>query len=451
MQATRAALAHSAPWMKGSKFVKPRAAAPQHGIELLLTGTLHGVRCPGWTRLKITCKGFLEDPADRAVAAACGMNHAAVVTASGGVLTFGDNRQGQCGRPLAHGVYGGGDATAMYFPPRAAGEEVDAVALGARHTFVYRKGSRQVRVAGQNEFHQLGLGLDYHHDIADVADEWGHRFGLDWERVWEAIPEEEGGVVKISTGATHTLMLLESGAVYAFGCALDGALGTGNTLARNTPFRLKFFAAQGIAVTDVVAGHACSFFLTDNGVYGCGKRDEGRLGLPWTRQKPVSLLPTKIPLPTDPVLLDGGLAHGVLANENGWWIIGGSQKLGLSSLMCKDTADIVHRKSNTPHPHYTSQPHIPRPLPPPPSPLVSVACGSHHTLALTTDGRVLGSGFGADGQLGNGLPDAIGASHELLRNPSTAAVAAGGNFSVVAINVDEGTSDTWSHLPSLAI
>ncbi|KAJ9458971.1 hypothetical protein DIPPA_65540 [Diplonema papillatum] len=469
---------HSAPWMKNRLQEKKVRQAPnvatQDELVVLFTGTAQSMRTPLLSRLELP-----EDVAKKRVKLAeCGSNHVVCAMEDGTVMSFGDNRKGQCGRPLAHGVYRDNDdekeetTVAVFTRFSGEGPNVKSVAVGARHTFVFEKGTRNVWVTGQNELHQLGIRQTREvftsdsrrdssasvllHSIMEPTDvstseDVAGQFGIFWEASGD-IPAEEGGIRKISTSATHTLVLMESGSVYVFGCALDGQLGTGTTAARNTPYRLKFFSARKVAVLDVHSGHCCSFFVTDEGTFACGKLDEGRTGLPWSPSAPVKLLPTRVPsLPAGPHLASG-LSHGTVVTDSGnWYAFGGSQKLGLTPPMCKDIADAT--------PHYRGQRsysnvHTPALVHDAEDsslgdvPLSVLSSGYYHTIGLSGDGTVSGFGDTADGQLGANRPPDNRSRVIVHQNPDVATVAAGGNFSVIFINARQGvTPNTWSTLP----
>ena len=450
MQRTLVARRHTAPWMLKKKEGKKTKSPLQEEPVLLLTGAMHGHACNSLTRVDVGAA--LQGKKLRDIA--CGKNHAVLLTNDGSVATFGDNRRGQCGRPLDIHVY---DPSFSLTFKVFEGLGVDSCAAGGRCTFLYAKGTRRCFVAGDNEFHQLGLGADYQLDISTSEAVEEGTFGIPWHGVG-AIPEEEGGIAKISTGSAHTLLLTEAGNVFAFGSAHDGQLGTGSTVAHNIPYALKFFRAQKMKATDVFAGNACSFVVTqDHGVFAMGKCDEGRIGLPFSLQKPVTLLPKPVSLPIGvPAHVCGGLAHGAAVNSRGDWVVfGGSQRLGVTPPMCKDHADIYqYRPAGAPPPnvrHATA--HSMRLLEAEtPRPVCSFTSGDYHTVGLSSQGEVWGTGWNGDAQLGITDSDDTVAQRVLMHvNPDLVAAAAGGNFTLLGINATPSTPHTWEGVPSIRV
>ena len=440
--------AHSAPWMKGR--VRPVETRPLvDEMVLLFTGKLHGMSAQTWTQLVLP-EGVRGG---RVAEVAAGQNHALILMEDGAILSFGDNRLGQCGRALGANVYeDGAQRTGHIFH----GVGVDSIAVGYRHTVVYKKGSRICRVAGQNEHHQLGLGAAYHHDVSTyeaVFENGVEVFGIPFPT--ELIPEEEGGIMTVSCGSTHTMMLMESGAVYGFGSAIDGQLGTGNTAAHNVPYAVKYFRANGIRLKDVRCGNACTLFIAEDGrVFGAGKMDEGRLGLEWSRSKPVTLIPKVVPLPFAQVgLVAPGLAHCAVSGEGGWYVCGGSQKIGVTAPMCKDHADIFpHRPLDAPPPGvHAKVPHQMRRIGG--EQIRQLRSGFYHSVGLDSSGAVWGTGWAMDGQLGSegDAAEVLSSSLLLHTNADTAAVAAAGMFSLIAINATPETERTWEGFPTLRL
>ncbi|KAH9258109.1 hypothetical protein BASA81_003672 [Batrachochytrium salamandrivorans] len=78
---------------------------------------------------------------------------------------------------------------------------------------------------------------------------------------------EGQGLVDISAGNGHTLVLNENGEVFAFGKGSDGQLGTGyrSGLFSNTAVQVKENGLGDCIVTRVVAGDGCSAAITNHG------------------------------------------------------------------------------------------------------------------------------------------------------------------------------------------
>jgi alpha-tubulin suppressor-like RCC1 family protein len=95
------------------------------------------------------------------------------------------------------------------------------------------------------------------------------------------------GVKAIATGNGYTLVLTESGGVYAWGLNDSGRLGLGDTEDGLTPTMVP-----GLRSVKAIAGWAHSLALTDSGeVYAWGSNEYGQLGLGDTENR---LTPTKV-------------------------------------------------------------------------------------------------------------------------------------------------------------
>lgn len=56
--------------------------------------------------------------------------------------------------------------------------------------------------------------------------------------------------------------MLESGDVYSWGLGEFGALGTGDTFTRYSPFKLEYFQTNKVKVVSVSCGHKHSIFVS---------------------------------------------------------------------------------------------------------------------------------------------------------------------------------------------
>eukprot|EP01084_Bolivina_argentea_P296001 509742_1 len=88
--------------------------------------------------------------------------------------------------------------------------------------------------------------------------------------------------IYISTGISHTLCCDSEGMVYSFGCNEYGQLGIGSDDGNlnSTPIIIPFFSNNNIFVTDVCCGEEYSLVLTNSGtVYAFGGNYNGECGL----------------------------------------------------------------------------------------------------------------------------------------------------------------------------
>lgn len=93
------------------------------------------------------------------------------------------------------------------------------------------------------------------------------------------IPEPKSKVIKISTGSKHSLMLLESGFVYASGSNLEGACGLGSHKS-NIKDHLKFTKIESLKdIIDISCGDNFSVCVDREGnLFSFGHPEEGQLG-----------------------------------------------------------------------------------------------------------------------------------------------------------------------------
>jgi alpha-tubulin suppressor-like RCC1 family protein len=234
---------------------------------------------------------------------ALGNAHAAVVTAAGLVLTWGENGCGQLGT---------GDEEPHAMPRVVRGLARSAalvVACGPRYTAViteaaelYTWGQHQPsnapvrfvsswlnRLAGT----RCGVGVAQvacggSHMLALHADgdvfAWGYNedgqcgvaphASLQKPGVPLVLPFDAGRPLLVAAGASHSLVLTEGGCVFGFGANSHGQLGLPTRTARVQPTRVA--RGERSAVADVVAaGHASLLRLADGRALLLGKLEGG--------------------------------------------------------------------------------------------------------------------------------------------------------------------------------
>ena len=98
---------------------------------------------------------------------------------------------------------------------------------------------------------------------------------------------EMDNVVSVSTGEAHTMMILEDGSLWGFGCNQFGKLGDGTDIWRHTPVKAMDDVAQ------VSAGKAHTMVIrTDGSLWAWGSNYSGQLGDGTTedRYSPVKIM-----------------------------------------------------------------------------------------------------------------------------------------------------------------
>lgn len=293
-----------------------------------------------------------------------GCFHTIALTASGQVMTWGSNSDGQLGR----GKRGAVSATPgkVTFPPGTG--KITAVRAGCGFSLAL-SASGQVLAWGDNSDGQIG-----------IADSGG----------FTPAPAEvrmpPGAIVKaISAGSEYSLALTTTGRVLAWGNNLMGQLGTGATSAPvATPVPVTVLP-PGTTVTAVAAGWTTSEVITRSGrVLGWGDGGSGQLGNGDTME---SLTPVaaKLPAGTRVTGLFAGCFSTVALTAAGKVLAWGDNSRG-------QLGDNSTRPSSIP---------VAARLPAG-TRVTAISAGCQHVLARTASGRVLAWGNNSEGEVGDG-------------------------------------------------
>lgn len=332
--------------------------------------------------------------------------HTCSLTNDGTVKCWGHNSQGQLGD---------GTSTNRYIPVDVSGLNSGGkgIATGFFHTCaVTQKGA--VKCWGNNKYGQLGDGSNNRGNINTPVDVFGLSSGVititagDYHtcaltqsgavKCWGYNPSGQlgdgtnkqsnipvnvtglsSGIKSISAGELHTCAVTQSGAAICWGNNLNGQLGDGTNIYRNTPVRV-FGLSSGIA--DIAAGkeHTCA--ITNNGAVKCwGNNGRGQLGdgRGSYRNAPVDV---------------SGLSSGVTV------IAAGSDRTcaitNSGAVKCWGSNNYVHLEYGP-----GSDRSTPGDVPGFNSKVIAIASGKEHTCALTDSGAVKCWGNNASGQLGD--------------------------------------------------
>ena len=211
------------------------------------------------------CKKPLVVSTDGNISAiANGTDHSVVVN-DGQISSFGSNKYMQLGRGTDRSLASETPAATM----RVA-SNVSDIACGSWHTVsVHTDGSVRSFGWGGSMFSGAGaLGQGSRNSVAVPT-------------IVESLVDEKA--VQVSCGNQHTLLLTESGNVYATGHGGYGILGTGeaNDEMYFVPVTsLETTLAEGEKVTKVSCGGNFSALITNKGnLYVWGRNDSGQLGL----------------------------------------------------------------------------------------------------------------------------------------------------------------------------
>jgi len=290
------------------------------------------------------------------VMVSAGQWHTCAVTSSNNARCWGYNYTGQ----LGNGTY-----TSSSLPVDVTGLSTNAVFIsaGTSHTCAITA-SRGVKCWGRNSDGQLGDGTNLDSTIpVDVT-------GL------------PANVTSLASGHYHTCAVLETGSVYCWGRNIDGQLGDGTTINRNSPVRVTGFGGGDTAVL-VSAGSAHTCVLLSSGLVKCwGDNSSGQLGNGTTTD---SLTPVTVSgLPANISSISSGNMHNCVLGTSGGvkcWGRNSDGQLGDGTTATRTTPVDVTGLSSS---------------------VSEISAKNNHSCALLTDGSMKCWGDNSTGQLGDG-------------------------------------------------
>ncbi|XP_077987342.1 RCC1 and BTB domain-containing protein 1-like [Glandiceps talaboti] len=181
--------------------------------------------------------------------------HVIAITESGDVYSWGHNGYGQ----LGNGNVNQG-LVPVHLSTNLVGKKVMQVSCGSHHSLALTSDG-EVFAWGYNNCGQIGTGSTSNQSFP--------------RKVTSGLSNK---VVKFVTcGQTSSMVLTDTGELYAWGYNGNGQLGIGNNVNQPTPCRVT--SLQGHVVFKVVCGYAHSVALTDDGtIYTWGANSYGQLG-----------------------------------------------------------------------------------------------------------------------------------------------------------------------------
>ena len=290
------------------------------------------------------------------IAIATGGQHTVALKSDGTVWTWGDNTFGQLGDALIIVRTSPGQVVGLV--------NMIAIATGSLHTIAL-KYNGTVWVWGRNEFGQLGDGT----------------------LINRSAPVQLSGfteVIAVGGGWAHTVILKSDGSVWAWGINNSGQLGDGTTTNKTIPVQITGLTS----VIAIVAGEHHAMALEDDGSgWAWGANDYGQLGdgttttvPPYGKTTPVQVFGiTATPRPKS---VAGGGQHSIALKSNGtvWtWGYNMSGQLGDGTAFDKSTPIQVSGLTD----------------------VAAIAGGGQHTVVLKSDSSVWGWGNNDNGQLGD--------------------------------------------------
>ncbi len=361
------------------------------------------------------------------ISVACGSNHTMIIqgTRTNGILSStgrlrgtGDNSFGQLG------IYSTNSQSTFQVSINSSRNGltgISQVACGGNHTMIIHDGT--LRGAGDNSFGQLGVNSSQlNYTIFQTS--------MDTNSI--AI----SGVSQISCGVGHT-MILKNSTLSGAGDNSSGQFGIGLTSSIGTFQTLIDASGNSLTnVSQVACGFNNSMILQNGTLRGTGDNSSGQLGvIPYTQIKtPMKVDFTRYTEIKDiytgsnhtMILLTNGDLYGVGLNSSGQLGLGSTSNVFIFTKV--DITDVI-----------------------------SVACGSSHTMIiqgtesngiLSSTGTLLGAGSNSSGQLGIGSfssPINVFTSHT---TPMTGVshVACGSNHTIILSSTGtlSGTGDNSS-------
>eukprot|EP01135_Chromosphaera_perkinsii_P010643 Nk52_evm43s2192 gene=Nk52_evmTU43s2192 len=304
-----------------------------------------------------------ENVLNGVVSVSCGLNHVALLTSKGIVLTLGSNTHGQLGRS-------GTEKLPLEVSLLSETHTIKVISAGCEHTGAITAGG-EVYIWGSNEYGQCGFG----------PREGGQR------------PRRVQGVlsgiriVSLACGKNFTIVASETGSVYGWGEGEFGQLGCGKGKARWDLPR-EFIQLSGVPVCKVACGDFHCLALTTSGTtLAWGDNRFGQLGRPLNH---IIGVPSPVAAVVNEVVIDiacGGEFSCLLTRHGRVYVFGrgSSGQLGTGgTARCFENPRMVPDLMGIE--------------------VVSLSAGKTHMMVYVEEsGQIFCWGSGSCGQLGSGV------------------------------------------------
>lgn len=227
-------------------------------------------------------------------------------------------------------------------------------------------------------------------------------------------------VISVAVGRDFTVLLTATGEVWTYGGGAYGQLGHGRTMYEaSKPRRVE--ALRNAKIIHVVAADFHWLAIDSLGfTYGCGRNSTAQLGLGHMENV---YTPTAITAlwPHPVVHADTGDCHSAVLTANGSVLCFGCNKYGQIG---RGMQQIV--RTTAMYPELVALPLSRNRNAETCLKFAHIACGSHHTMALRSDGSIACWGNGTNGQLGSRTAQHKFSPNIVHVNACFVAVAAGG-------------------------
>ena len=200
---------------------------------------------------------------------AAGYNFSLVVTSSGQLYSFGQNRQGQLGRTTNFGNASAANPTPTLVTLPGASGVVSQVSAGNLHGLA---------LTSTGELYAFGYGLDG--QLGYNVGSGGNLEGGEDTPKRVTLPGQKGTIEQIAAGGDDSFALTSEGQLYSFGENSEGQLGrTPANGANSTPTLVTLPEGSGTP-TRIAAGDYHALVLTStNQLYSFGQNLYGQLGV----------------------------------------------------------------------------------------------------------------------------------------------------------------------------
>lgn len=305
-------------------------------------------------------------PGQTALDIASGFAHSCAVQADGNVTCWGEGSSGQLGNGATSSWYT--ESSPVLTSSLGTGRTAVAVSAGNDHTCaILDTGSVSCWGSGGNG--RLGNGAGSQQTTPTQTSSLG----------------TGRTAVNISSGGSHTCVILDSGTVSCWGGGGYGQLGNGGTSSQNTP-TLTSSLGTGRTAVAVSAGNRHTCVILDNGAVSCwGSNADGQLGNGGTSSSSTPTLTSSLGTGRTAISISAGNRHTCAVLDNGavsCWGHGGVGQLGNGGTSDRLSPTLTSSLGTG-------------------VVATEVTTAASHSCALHSTGSVSCWGFGGYGQIGN--------------------------------------------------